>query len=72
MSTPPPKQSIRETVLTVTNRAGETFMLVSFTDGSYGLAKDGKPLDGHQWSNGQMKQCVEALVRLAGLEKDGD
>jgi hypothetical protein len=63
---------IRETVLTVTNRTGDTFTLVTFTDGSYGLAKDGQPVDGHHWQNGQMKQCVEALVRLAGLEREGD
>src|SRR5690349_2804305 len=63
---------ILETVLTVTDAKGQTFTLVTFADGSYGLAQGGEPIDGHRWSNGQMKECVDALVRLAGLDRLGE
>ena len=68
---PSQSRAIRETVLTITNRAGETFTLVTFTDGGYGLTRGGTPVDGHYWKNGQMKECVDALVRLAGLQNEG-
>ena len=62
--------AVKETVLTVTSRTGDTLTLVTFADGSYGLARAGVPVDGQRWRNGQMKDCVEALVRLAGLHGD--
>ena len=65
-------RTIRETLLTVTSRAGDTFALVTFDDGSYGLTNSGKPIGGYHWPDDQLIECVEALVRLAALNSDGD
>ena len=70
LNSPSQEPPVKETVLTVTSRTGDMFALVTFADGSYGLAREGLPLDGQRWCNGQMKDCVEALVRLAGLDGD--
>ena len=58
---------IAETVLTAKRTDGVTLTMVTFAGGGIGIARDGRPLAGQRWPDGQTKQCVAALVRLAGL-----
>ena len=61
-------QKVRETVVTVTGRDGSQYALIVYTDGAYGIARDGRPVDDARYSEGAMQQCVEHLVRLSGLD----
>ena len=57
--------------MTIRGRDGETFSLVTFTDGAYGIARNGEPLDGHRWPEEQLDTCIARLLHLAG-KVDGD
>ena len=68
------RRTIKAVVLTARGRAGEEYAIVTFDDGAYGIARDGRPLDGYYWhsTDGEMEECTEALMRLAGLEPRED
>jgi hypothetical protein len=66
----PGKGAIQEVVLTIVTSKNETLTVVKFTDGGYGITRDGQPIEDHYWLGGQMKECVDALVRIAGLNLD--
>ena len=68
------RRTIKTVVLTARGRAGEEYAIVTFDDGAYGIARDGQPIDGYFWhsTDGEMEECTEALMRLAGLEPGDD
>jgi len=62
------EREVRETILTARARTGEALAVVAFGDGSYGITREGVAVEELHWQDGQMKECIEALVRLAGLD----
>lgn len=63
----------QETILTVKSRNGESFTLVSLSSGRYRIAREGKFVDDREWSAEELKECTQALVRVAGLDRlDGE
>ena len=64
--------TITETVLVVTSLDGDTFAFVTYTDGGYGIARNGKPVRGLYWrGDDQMDECLTHLLRLADLNPAG-
>ena len=64
--------TINETVLTVTSLDGDTFAFVTFTDGGYGIARNGKAVRDLYWrGDDQMDDCLTHLLRLADLSSSG-
>jgi hypothetical protein len=64
------RDEILETILRASAPGGDEFALLTFRDGSYGIGRNGTPIPEMRWPDGQLKQCVETLVRLAGLDGD--
>ena len=66
------RRTIKAVVLTARGRSGETYAVVTYTDGGYGIARDGEPIQGYYWqgTDGEMEECAEALRRLTGLDQD--
>jgi hypothetical protein len=64
-------RSIQEILLTATRSDAAVFGLVSYTDGGIGIARDGKPLTSFYWKSGELDECMETFMRLAGLELTG-
>ena len=52
---------------TVTGPAGETFGIATYTNGRWGITRDGAPLAGLEWPTEELADCTAALVRLAKL-----
>jgi hypothetical protein len=46
-------------------RESETLSLLIFTDGGYGIARDGRPLDGLYWAEAELDDCIAKLLWLA-------
>lgn len=65
------KRPIQRAVVTLRGPEGEILSLVTFTDGAYGITRNGEPLDGCRWAEEELDACVTRLLRLAG-KMDGD
>jgi hypothetical protein len=59
-------KNIERTVLTMGGPEGEILSLVVFTDGGYGIARDGRPVDGLYWPRMAVDECISKLLWLAG------
>jgi hypothetical protein len=57
---------IDRTLLTMGGREDEILSLVVFTDGDYGIARDGRPIDGLHWPQTALDDCISKLFWLAG------
>jgi hypothetical protein len=64
------KRPIQRAVVTIRGTDGATLSLVTFTDGAYGIARNGEPLDGCRWPEEELDACVARLLRLAGKTDD--
>jgi hypothetical protein len=63
----------QETILMVKSRGGESFTLIALASGGYKIAREGKFVDDREWSPSEVKECTQALVRIAGLDRlDGE
>jgi hypothetical protein len=60
------RKSIERTLLTMGGREGEILSVVVFTDGEYGIARDGRPIDGLHWPRTALDDCMSKLLWLAG------
>ena len=61
-------ERVRETLLTATRADSTVYSLISFEDGSLGIARDGQPLVPFHWTSSDLDDCMETFLRLAGLE----
>jgi hypothetical protein len=64
------KRPIQRAVVTIRGTDGATLSLVTFTDGAYGIARNGEPLDGCRWPEEELDACIARLLRLAGKTDD--
>ena len=60
-------ERVRETLLTATRDDATVYSLVSFEDGSLGIARDGVALVPFHWSSSDIDDCMETFLRLSGL-----
>jgi hypothetical protein len=58
-------KTVDRTLLTMGGREGEILALLIFTDGGYGIARDGRPLDGHYWPETALHDCISKMLWLA-------
>jgi hypothetical protein len=54
-------------VLTAAAEDGDTLDLVAYPDGRYGISRAERPLPDQVWPPNAIGECVDALLRLAGL-----
>jgi hypothetical protein len=55
-----------QALLTMAGPTGEILSLLVFADGGYGIARDGRPLDGLYWPQTALDDCIYKLLWLAG------
>lgn len=66
------KRPIQRAVVTLRGPDGATLSLVTFTDGAYGITRNGEPLEGCRWTEEELDACIARLLRLAGkTDEDG-
>ena len=58
-------RTIKEVVKTVRDPGGEEIAIVRCSDGTYGVARDGKLIEMLRWDPSHLDQCVEFFERFA-------
>ena len=58
--------------MTIHGRDGATYALVVFTDGGYGVTRNGERDPAQYWPDGRMQECVDHVLRAAGMSLNGD
>jgi hypothetical protein len=58
-------RTIKEVVKSVRDPGGEEIAIVRCSDGTYGVARDGKLIEPLRWEPAHLDQCVEFFERFA-------
>ena len=62
----------RVTAITLTARLPDgsaELAMVRFSDGGWGITRDGKPVDDCCWSAERVDACVETFLRMTKIER---
>jgi hypothetical protein len=63
------RENIEEVVLTIQRGGGDTFAVVAFRTGGFGITRNGDPLQCFFWPADPGNEHTSALLRLAGADK---
>jgi len=58
-------RTIKEVVKSVRDQGGEEIAIVRCSDGTYGVARDGKLIETLRWDPSHLDQCHEFFERFA-------
>lgn len=62
------KDKIKEIVIQATDRNGAMISIVAFEGGGFGIMENRQLVAGCRWKEDELQACIDAMVRMAGLE----
>jgi hypothetical protein len=63
------QREIKDTIVTARGPEGEMLAIVQFTDGGFGISRNGKPIAGHYFPSTQLDECIATMLTLSGLAR---
>ena len=60
-------RSIKESVVTAVGREGEKLAVVLYSDGSFGILRNGEAIPHARFPRTDLDACVATFLRLSGL-----
>jgi hypothetical protein len=57
---------LKQVIFYAAGPGGEHIAFVEFTDGTFGVAREGKPVDGMCWHVDRLDDCIYQFAQLTG------
>jgi ATP-dependent 26S proteasome regulatory subunit len=66
------KDKIKEIVIQATDLNGAAIAIVAFESGGFGITENRQLVTGCRWKEDELKACIDAMVRMTGLDSPAE